>query len=85
MELQNFEGKSSSTELGHPSSFIEKQRKGKSRNRHQVPGNEAGSTESQVGIGISPAPGTLLFFKLSILFWSIVDYQCCDSFRCTAK
>ena len=26
-----------------------------------------------------------LFFYLCILYWSITDSQCCDSFRCTAK
>lgn len=38
-----------------------KTKKGENRNKDQLPGNEAGSPEGQVGVGYSPIPGTLLF------------------------
>ena len=38
-------------------------------------------------VSTSPNSHTVLytFFLLFVLYWSIVDKQCCDSFECTAK
>ena len=54
-----FEGESIQYRAGSLQQFYSK-RKEEDKNRDQFSGNEAGRTEGQVGIGLTPALGTVL-------------------------